>query len=194
MLAKDDLGKDAIVMNIKTIRPRGIFKFFKKSTVEITAAVDEYKKGYEKQKEQVFNTVNTGFHSEAIKNNFESALEEETRLTKGEEALASSSIEMKLNNLQTMLEKQMQELSNKGNEEKQETNAENEVENFSLPWIQLIYNQLLSNEVDEKIVNEIIDEIEPTLKKDTTIDTILAVVYQKLILKLGQAQTLEFPE
>ena len=47
MLAKDDLGKDAIVMNIKTIRPRGIFKFFKKSTVEITAAVDEYKKGYE---------------------------------------------------------------------------------------------------------------------------------------------------
>ena len=33
MLAKDDLGKDAIVMNIKTIRPRGIFKFFKKSTV-----------------------------------------------------------------------------------------------------------------------------------------------------------------
>lgn len=194
MLAKDDLGKDAIVMNIKTIRPRGIFKFFKKSTVEITAAVDEYKKGYDKQKEQVFNTLNTGFHSEPIKNNFESTLEEEKRITKGEEALASSSIEMKLNNLQTMLEKQMLELSNKGNEGKQEENIENDVENFSLPWIQLIYNQLLSNEVDEKIVNEIIDEIEPTLKKDTTIDTILAVVYQKLILKLGQAQTLEFPK
>ena len=41
MLAKNELGKDAIVMNIKTISPRGIFRLFRKATVEVTAAVDE---------------------------------------------------------------------------------------------------------------------------------------------------------
>lgn len=41
MLAKEELGKDAIVMNIKTISPKGIYKLFRKPIVEITAAVDE---------------------------------------------------------------------------------------------------------------------------------------------------------
>ena len=41
MLAKDNLGKDAIVMNIKTIKPKGLLKAFRKTLVEVTAAVDE---------------------------------------------------------------------------------------------------------------------------------------------------------
>ena len=38
--ARDELGKDAIVMNIKVVKPKGLQKFFRKSSVEITAAVD----------------------------------------------------------------------------------------------------------------------------------------------------------
>ena len=41
MLAKEELGKDAIVMNIKTITPKGIYKLFRTPTVEITAAMDD---------------------------------------------------------------------------------------------------------------------------------------------------------
>ncbi len=41
MLAKEELGKDAVVMNIKTISPKGIYKLFRKRTVEVTAALDE---------------------------------------------------------------------------------------------------------------------------------------------------------
>lgn len=41
MLAKDELGKDAIVMNIKTVSPKGIYKLFRKASVEITAAIDD---------------------------------------------------------------------------------------------------------------------------------------------------------
>ena len=41
MLAKEELGKDAIVMNIKVIKPKGLYKLFKKPTVEVTAAADE---------------------------------------------------------------------------------------------------------------------------------------------------------
>ena len=41
--ARDDLGKDAIVMNIKKIKPKGVYKLFKKPVVEVTAAVDDAK-------------------------------------------------------------------------------------------------------------------------------------------------------
>ena len=41
MLAQNELGKDAIVMNIKSITPHGIHRLFKKPSVEVTAAVDD---------------------------------------------------------------------------------------------------------------------------------------------------------
>ena len=34
MQAKEELGKDAIVMNIKVVKPKGLQKFFRKSTVD----------------------------------------------------------------------------------------------------------------------------------------------------------------
>ena len=57
--------------------------------------------------------------------------------------------------------------------------------------VQLIYNQLLRNEVDEKYINQIIGEIDSKLKKDTTLDSLLSSVYQKIVLKLGQPKTIE---
>lgn len=41
LMAKEELGPEAIVMNVKTIKPRGIFALFKKSKVELTAAIDD---------------------------------------------------------------------------------------------------------------------------------------------------------
>ena len=41
LMAREDLGPDAIVMNVKTIKPAGLFKLFKKSRVELTAAIDD---------------------------------------------------------------------------------------------------------------------------------------------------------
>ena len=40
-LAKQELGKDVIITHINTIKPKGIYRLFKKPMVEITAAVDE---------------------------------------------------------------------------------------------------------------------------------------------------------
>ena len=40
-LAKQELGKDVIITHIKSVKPKGIYRLFKKPLVEITAAVDE---------------------------------------------------------------------------------------------------------------------------------------------------------
>ena len=39
--AKDELGSGAVVLNVKTLKQRGIFRLFKKDVVEVTAALEE---------------------------------------------------------------------------------------------------------------------------------------------------------
>ncbi len=167
LLARNELGKDAIVMNIKTVKPRGIYRFFRKPTVEVTAAVDDTPKKEVRKKEET--PLTRGF-SQAF-------LEQE------EATLKENAIEKKLNNLQDLLEKQLSTVNSE--EEKQEELSQNE------EYLLLIFNQLIENEVDEVYAKQIIDEIKGTLKKDAPVDHILTNVYQKLVLKLGEPKFID---
>ncbi|WMJ88429.1 flagellar biosynthesis protein FlhF [Anaerocolumna sp. MB42-C2] len=191
MLAKDELGKDAIVMNIKTVSPKGIYKLFRKASVEITAAIDDTvtpKKDTANQdtmKQDITKTEKSSFkfNPNIIYESSLTGIENENKLT--EDTDETSAIEKKLNNLQNLLERQLNE---KKMEEKTEIKKE---EDKNLPYVQLIYNQLVRNEMDEKYANQILSEIENKFKKDASIDNVLANVYQKIILKLGQPKTIE---
>jgi flagellar biosynthesis protein FlhF len=184
LLAKEELGKDAIVMNIKTVSPKGIHKLFRKPLVEITAAVDEnitYRNDRVKTAAPIQATQRKTMMPDII---YDDPKDHIGGQLPGDIPAASSAIELKLNNLQSLLEKQMME-KEKELLEKQDAKVALET-NKNLACIQLIYNQLISNEVDEKYANQIISEIEGTLKKDASMDNILASIYQKIILKLGQ--------
>ena len=39
--AKQELGESAVIMNVKEVKPKGIFRAFKSSTYEVTAAMEE---------------------------------------------------------------------------------------------------------------------------------------------------------
>jgi len=188
MLAKEELGKDAIVMNIKTISPRGFYKLFRKPIVEITAALDEninYKSEKPKTSMPLPTQRKTSFPDIIYDEPFE---KHNNTSSFGREA-EPSAIELKLNNLQTLLEKQMNGTKEREQQEKPE--GKSMEANKNLACIQLIYNQLISNEVDEKYANQIIAEIECNLKKDASIDNILSSIYQKIILKIGQPKVIE---
>ena len=197
LLAKDELGKDAIVMNIKTVSPKGIYKLFRKASVEVTAAIDDTATQPAAKKDSVkFDAVKPEkssfkFNPNIIYDKNENILigkENENKVP--EDRNETSAIEKKLNNLQNLLEKQLNE---KRTEEKEEQKKEEQKkeEEKNLPYVQLIYNQLVKNEMDEKYISQILSEIENKFKKDASIDNILANVYQKIILKLGQPQTIE---
>lgn len=175
MLAKEELGKDAIVMNIRTKSPKGIYRLFKKASVEVTAAVDDspvLPKREERKPAPVFTDI----------------IPEEPVVKKSEKNEETNQLKARLENLESMIEKRQLEVasSEKGNNDKE---IPSDDKNFEC--LKLIYNQLVDNEVDEKYANQIISEIESTLKKDAPISSILAAVYQKIILKLGPARGLE---
>jgi flagellar biosynthesis protein FlhF len=184
MLAKEDLGKDAIVMNIKTISPRGFYKLFRKPSVEITAAIDEQGSVPIEKKDVAVEKSSKKLNPNIIYDEEPLQLSKEVQNTEKESY--TSAIEKKLNNLQDLLEKKLVENQTEEKVEKEEDK--------NLVFIQLIYNQLIRNEVDEKYVNQILGEVENKIKNDASLDNILASIYQKIILKLGQPQTIAVEE
>lgn len=176
MLAKEELGADAVVMNVKTNAPKGIYKLFRKTTVEITAALDE-------------NIVYQS-KKEAPKRNPDIIYDEEPAVVYKPE----TAIEQKLDKLQDMLENQMSEHSRKQGEDDMRQAGEEDEDDSNIACMQLIYNQMVANEVDEQYANQVIGEIENKLKKNAGVNNILMSMYQKLVLKLGQIKTIELDD
>lgn len=189
LMAKEELGKDAIVTNIKTIKPKGIYKFFRPSQVEITAAVDDTVNYEEDSLLSSFQKLITENSNKQIDAQKERVIDQQTdkdeNLFVDVKSTYSTEIEKRLDNLQNLIEKQIKPTQEKEN---QPVEAERVNEN---EYIKLIYKQMLINEVDEKFANQIINEIEGTLQKGASVDNVLTSIYQKIVLKLGQPETIE---
>ncbi len=181
MKAKDDLGSNAVVLNVRTMKQRGLAKIFKKDFVEITAALEE------KDFAQNVNNNKPTFSrvsSEAIKKQ-----QSQINLLADDRAdtnapKQSEIIEKKLDSLHDMLRNQMV----KEEDVKPVVRPEN---NANFKSLKLIYNKLLENEVSEKYANAIINDIDNSMKKESNLDSILASVYQKIILKFGEPEAIE---
>lgn len=210
LLAKEDLGPDAIVMNVKKIKPGGIMRLFKKTRVELTAAIDDdmeeqaataapmsssVKSEDEqtidlRQKRRGESTEEPFLFGKAFGENKDSYSEE-----------AQNAIEEKINSIAKLLEQQVQTQKSAETSIKEAANQvipsgevsvrteEKEPEQSGNKVVDLVIKQLIDSEVTEAHAKEIIDEL--TVKDDKQpIDNILANVYQKIVLKLGEIQPL----
>ncbi len=186
MRAKEDLGAQAVVLNVKTIKQRGIFRLFRRDKVEITAALEE------REFVQEINEKKPVLESKP-KGKIDLRADEKIDVIP-----ASDEIERKLDNLSEMLKSRIKENTEEKHPDRMEDNTFNDetddprqrAMNNNIKTLRLVYNKLIDNEVDEKYANDIVNEIENSLKKESNIDSILAGVYQKIILKLGEADTI----
>ena len=211
MLAKDNLGKDAIVMNIKPIKPKGVFKAFRKTLVEVTAAVDEVADKRDGKESETTSKIHASIDEKLHPGN----------VLKDAAAYNDKELEDKLNNLAMLLEEQIENSKKDDNKEdnfssKKRTNSKkNNVDiikedvietdkyntsssdplkekgSFKDKSIDLIIEQLTGNEVSYNYAKQIIDEIMHA-GNIRTLDDMLACVYQKIILKLGQTKPISF--
>lgn len=191
--ARDDLGKDAIVMNIKKIKPKGIYRLFKKTVVEVTAAVDDektYSNAGMRKPQKVNNNI-------ALVN--DSIIMEDKHIQE-----EKSAIEEKLDSLQNMLKQQMQsnieikpvkpekieEPVRKEETEEEKTNEETKNDKKT-QCLNLIKEKMVDNDVTLEYVEQILGEVDKTIKSDASVDNILTTIYQKIVLKLGQTKLIE---
>ncbi len=205
--AKAELGEDAVIMNVKEIVPKGVFRSFKKSIFEVTAAVEEKESRVDsgiafknmQNMQKVHETINmaadepiqippVSAESEDQSKAEQSAIEFLKRnagLLQKEDAVERERIEEKLENLQTILEKQLAAGKKKEPEEKELVKPDSR-KNENLSFIKVLYETLIQNEVNEKYVNQVMDELEKVNWNGNSVDYILSNVYQKMILKFGQ--------
>ena len=215
--AKAAFGANAVIMNIKEIKPKGILGIFSSSTYEVTAAIEE--------KEPVY--VNTPTVTSALaahakpRENINLAADEEIAIPQPmrtppreevkpqvqpqqventaekaakfakikpaepekQEYESEKQFKERLDNLSELLE---QKLSTPAQEEVVRKNNSAE-----LNFVRMIYNTLLKNEVHEKYINQVLDEVEKFIRPGNNVDLILPNIYQKLVLKFGQPKTIE---
>lgn len=208
--AKAQMGDDVVIMNVRIIKPKGMFSVFKKTTYEVTAAKEEIEQTAPaaafhsplKMHEQINLAADEPIKVPTITTReekpapvpapapqkmdiFEQVLKDSRNGTNG--------IEERLDSLQNMIEHRFSEGETK--EEKREepmTKAEkdrNGAENFH--FVKMLYKTLLENDVSEKYANQILDELENVMRAGNSVDYILSNVYQKLILKFGQPKPID---
>lgn len=205
-LAEEELGKDVVIMNVKKNTPKGLAKLFKKPSVEITAAVDEIQSEEQTESfpdfsklQEAIQETNAVLEAEAKKEEQaqkEVLLEKEppgsniladdtaSSTAEAKEEASKRDIEERLSNLQDLLEKQMLA-------DKKEKDEKDEKENTNLVYFDLIRKKLIDNEVEETYVNQILEDISESLSKNANLDSILAGVYQKIVLKIGQPRLID---
>ena len=204
--AKEEFGEGAVVMNIKEVKPSGFFSFLKKTTYEVTAAIEE-KDGYVsstssssvKAVEGINLTANekivippvqpvtskeapvSGYTKEMVKAVGSSPVMASVESTSAA-SLSRDEIEKKLENLSMILEQKLSAEDAKANDMLDVPAQNSETTKF----MKILYRTLLDNEVNEKYVNQILEEAEKIASSSNSVDYILSNVYQKMILKFGE--------
>ncbi len=193
--AKKELGNGIVIMNVKDVKRKGLFSFFRSKQVEVTVALEEEKEALERTARQSMGSPKDSVRAQA-----------KAAQAKPEQNTSPDSIEKKLESLKNLLESQfksqMQSESVSKDEEfiydkvaeaeSAEKKAPESVEPEENPeqekFIRILYNTMLDNEVDEKYINQILEDIDKSKKPNIPIDYILTNVYQKMILKFGKSE------
>lgn len=208
--AKKEMGPDVVIMSVKTVKPKGVFRALKGILYEVTAALEEN----DANKVNPFAQSQTEAAAQAPMRKPESinlAADENIRIPAAvpvsrpqpiqrqpeelpeqrpqPQQASSSALEERLDSLQSLLEDRIS--AEKKNQEDGIGGANDQAqEGFS--FVKMLYQTLLDNEVDEKYANQILDELEKISSKGSNIDYILSHIYQKLVLKFGQPKPIEF--
>ncbi len=197
--AKKELGAGVVIMNVKTVKRKGLLAIFQPRVMEVTVALEEEKdtKTFarsETSERAARGNVLQGGRTLAGQRGALKA-EEEDRV----------SIEKKLDNLQNLLVSRFQqseserrellEEDEQGTEEDVQEEAEEKEEvTQQQRFMKLLYNTMLESEVDEKYANQIVDEVDVSGQSNLPFDYILGNVYQKMVLKFGRAEGITWAE
>ena len=192
-MVKEELGLDALIINIKRIQPGGLFAFFKKPSVEVMAAYDD--------KTVVATSAAVGLDSKEAKDfkeavtqvqKTEPGLVQKFESTKKDVQIAAQ--EEKIQMLQDMLLATSDMLS------KAQSNLSVGRHNVESPedriyqnnLLQIFYNTLVDNQVNKDFAREILDELDKKeLVEKLDINFVVKIVYNSIVNIIGAPSALK---
>ncbi len=140
---KMDLGNEALILNTRKVKKKGLIGLFSKPMVEVLAAIDEY------------NVTRTEGDSIKVAEKSVSQEVPQSKINSGEKEEKIANLENKITNMENLLQKFFQQMK-PGENPVQQVPAEVNIQNTSkVPDV--FYNNLIKNEVDQDIAKRIID-------------------------------------
>ncbi|VDN46303.1 Flagellar biosynthesis protein FlhF [Petrocella atlantisensis] len=173
---KEELGKEALIVSVKNIKPRGFYKLFKKPYVEVTAALDDHSLLDDGDREPNF------LRKRQTQKTFQQPVVQERMQEEENEAKAY------LEKFKSLIDKLPDE-NRRDKMETQEVESSHEVVNASV--IKEVYEQLIDHEVREEIVNQLTAGISGLNSDDQEeVTDVIAVVYKRIIKLLSDHATI----
>ncbi len=195
--AKKELGSGVVIMNVKTVKRKGLMALFRPKMIEVTVALEEESDAKRPPRREGSPTA-----ARTVLQGGRPVSGGGSALRPAEDPLEDrASIERKLDNLQNLLVSRFQQSELERREQmageedgpdpeecpEEEDMEEKEEVTEQQRFMKLLYNTMLESEVDEKYANQIVDEVDVSGQSNLPFDYILGNVYQKMILKFGRA-------
>jgi len=179
---KMDLGNDALILNTRKVRQKGLFKIFSKPLVEVLAAVDD--NNTTASREQISNTYPESARTIQSK-------EGKTSFSNEKDAKIEY-LENKVSGIEEMLKKIFDHMQK--DDSKSESNTDNEMKSTSSKVLQLFYNNLVKNEVEEELAKKIIDSVRSRLGENANVNVTVSLLQSIIKNMLGKPESLKLKE
>ncbi|MDD6038402.1 MAG: flagellar biosynthesis protein FlhF [bacterium] len=212
--AKKEMGPGVVIMNVKLVKPKGLAGLFKTPHYEVVAAMEEKEQQLNpasaihapmRMRESINLAADEQIELPKPQSTSEQPVRQVVRPQKVKEDSRPSAtekkqvlsdtdvIEERLENLQQFLEKKLttNDTDTGAREALKDIIPNEESPEDSMTFLRMMYRTLLDNEVDEKYVNQLLDDVMKVVRKGSSMDFILSNVYQKLILKFGNPSTIQ---
>lgn len=175
---KMDLGNDALILNTRKVRKKGLFGLFARPLVEVLAAIDEYN-GARKEQEpaKIEEKVSPALKDAGIKINFD---EKEDKI---------ANLENKISSMEDMLQKIFFQVQTK---EKAPEQPQRDEKATSLSKAsQIFYGNLIKNEVEVDIAKKIIEGVTAKTGQSASVNDTASMLYSIISGLLGKPETIQ---
>jgi len=172
---KMDLGNDALILNTRKVRKKGLMGLFAKPLVEVLAAIDEYNAAG-RDSPKTGEKASPASKETEVKINFD---EKEDKI---------ANLENKISSMEDMLQKILLQVQTK---EKAPEQPQREERSSSLSKVsQIFYGNLVKNEVEADIARKIMDGVTAKTGDNAGVNDTATVLYSVIAGLLGKPETI----
>lgn len=190
LLAKDEMGSDALILSIKSVKPKGFWRWFRRPYVEVTAALDENKEQRlvlpEDKELAEFKSFLSGLSQKQRELDAAEKAEKTEESAKAEKPLnIAGSLPVAVRPVKAEPATEPEKALGQARAVKKPEPAETtEAAEPQVLIGQVIYEQLTENEVDERLANQLVAELLER-GRGFSLEEGLNQVYRRLVKELS---------
>jgi flagellar biosynthesis protein FlhF len=187
-----DLGSEAVILNTRKVRKKGLLSMFAKPMFEVLAAIDndfDSKKGREQPGQEERHQQKLQKQHCTVFGNYPNEQDKEININSHKKEEKINELENKISNMESTLNKIYQQMHNASPKIITATQEEKQQKLYS-KVLQQFYDNLIKNEVDVDIAKKIADTVNEKIGDSSGINETASLMYNIISGILGKPETI----